>query len=69
MFGLRAKLPVSDEERLWVDEGFRDDRRQGWSMNRLGYLPEEVFACMRWPASQKNAARFVGRGMCIYQLI
>jgi hypothetical protein len=23
MFGLRAKLPVSDEERLWVEEGFR----------------------------------------------
>jgi hypothetical protein len=23
---------------------FQDDRRQGWSMNRLGYLPEPVFA-------------------------
>lgn len=23
---------------------FQDDRRQGWSMNHLGYLPEEVFA-------------------------
>src|SRR5947209_4215809 len=23
MFGLRPKLPVNDEERLWVDEGFR----------------------------------------------
>ena len=22
---------------------FQDERRQGWSMNRLGYLPEEVF--------------------------
>lgn len=23
---------------------FQDDRKQGWSMNRLGYLPEPVFA-------------------------
>jgi hypothetical protein len=22
---------------------FHEDRRQGWSMNRLGYLPEEIF--------------------------
>jgi hypothetical protein len=22
---------------------YQDDRRQGWSMNRLGYLPEEVY--------------------------
>jgi hypothetical protein len=44
MFGLRPKLPVSEEERLWVDEGFRRlSRMLGWSrmQNATVLLPTD----------------------------
>lgn len=44
MFGFRPKLPVSEEERLWVDEGFRRlSRMLGWSrmQNAIVVLPTD----------------------------
>jgi hypothetical protein len=46
MFGLRPKLPVTEDERLWVDEGFRRlSRMLGASRmrNALAVLPTDEY--------------------------
>jgi hypothetical protein len=46
MFGLKPKLPVTDEERLWVEDGFRRlGRMLGWSrmQNARVILPTDEF--------------------------
>jgi hypothetical protein len=55
MFGLRPKLPVSDEERLWVDEGFRRlSRMLGWSrmQNATVLLPTDEYFPDPWSPNE-----------------
>ena len=55
MFGLRTKLPVTEEERLWVDDGFRRlGRMLGWSrmQNATVVLPTDEHFPDAWDASE-----------------
>lgn len=55
MFGLAPKLPVTDEERLWVDEGFRRlNRMLGSSrlQNAKVILPTDEYFPDPWDASE-----------------
>jgi hypothetical protein len=51
IFGFRARLPVTEEERLWVDEGFRRlGRKLGWSRmhNAAVVLPTDEYFPDAW---------------------
>ena len=55
MFGLRPKLPVTDDERLWVDDGFRRlGRMLGWSRmhNATVILPTDEHFPDPWDRSE-----------------
>jgi hypothetical protein len=55
MFGLRPKLPVTEEERLWVDEGFRRlGRMLGSSrlQNATVILPTDEFFPDPWDGTE-----------------
>ncbi|MGA2216755.1 MAG: hypothetical protein ABSG51_01625 [Terracidiphilus sp.] len=71
MFGLRPKLPVTEEERLWVDEGFRRlSRMLGWSRmhNAAVILPtDEFFPDLYTPTEAGLEALF--RRVCKYMSV
>jgi hypothetical protein len=55
MFGLRPKLPITEDERLWVDEGFsRLNRMVGWSrtQNTPVVLPTDEYFPDAWDATE-----------------
>ena len=68
MFGLRQKLPVTEEERLWVDEGFsRLSRMLGSSrmQNVTVVLPTDEFFPDPWDASEVGLKALFSR-VCGY---
>ncbi|MGO9775315.1 MAG: hypothetical protein ACLPM3_01855 [Terracidiphilus sp.] len=68
MFGLRPKLPVTEEERLWVDEGFRRlSRMLGSSrlQNAAVILPTDEFFPDPWDGSE-DALKALFRRVCNY---
>jgi hypothetical protein len=68
MFGLRPKLPVTEEERLWVDEGFRRlGRMLGSSrlQNATVVLPTDEFFPDPWDGTESALKALFGR-VCGY---
>ncbi|MGA2886926.1 MAG: hypothetical protein ABSE51_02675 [Terracidiphilus sp.] len=68
MFGFGTKLPVTEEERLWVDEGFgRLSRMLGSSrlQNATVVLPTDEFFPDPWDASEA-ALKALFRRVCGY---
>jgi hypothetical protein len=68
MFGLRPKLPVTEEERLWVDEGFRRlGRMLGSSrlQNAKVILPTDEFFPDPWDGTESALKALFGR-VCGY---
>ena len=71
MFGFRPKLPVSEEERLWVDEGFhRLARMLGSSrlQNTKVILPTDEFFPDSWDGTQ-IALKALFRRVCGYMRV
>jgi len=71
MFGLGPKLPVTEDERLWVDEGFqRLGRLVGWSrtQNTVVVLPTDEFFPDSWEASEKGLEALFKR-VCGYMRV
>lgn len=68
MFGFRPKLPVTEEERLWVDEGFRRlNRMLGSSRleNATVILPTDEFFPDPWDSSEAALTALFNR-VCGY---
>jgi len=68
MFGLRPKLPISEVERIWVDDGFaRLGRMLGWSrlQNASVILPNDEFFPDPWSATE-SGAQILFRRVCNY---
>jgi hypothetical protein len=68
MFGVRPKLPVTEEERLWVDEGFRRlSRMLGSSRlyNAAVVLPTDEYFPDSWDGSESALAALFRR-VCGY---
>src|ERR1035441_9778359 len=64
MFGLRPKLPVTEEERLWVEEGFRRlSRMLGSSrlQNAAVILPTDEFFPDPWDGTESALGRLFRR--------
>jgi hypothetical protein len=71
MFGLRPKLPVTEEERLWVDEGFhRLSRILGKSRmtNARIVLPTDEFFPDAYDSSE-TGFRSLFRRVCGYMQV
>jgi hypothetical protein len=71
MFGLRPKLPVSEEERLWVDEGFRRLSRMLGSnrmRNTRVILPTDEFFPDAFDSSEEGL-RSLFRRVCGYMQV
>ena len=71
MFGLRPRLPVTKEERQWVEEGFcRLHRMVGWSrtQNIPVVLPTDEFFPDRWEASEAGVEAILRRA-CGYMKV
>lgn len=71
MFGSRPRLPVTEEERLWVDEGFRRlSRMVGWSRtkNTPVVLPTDEFFPDPWEASE-TGVEAIFRRVCGYMKV
>ncbi len=71
MFGLRPKLPVTEEERLWVDEGFRRlSRILGWSRmhNAAVILPCDEHFPDPWDGTE-GALEALFRRVCGYMCV
>lgn len=71
MFGLRLRLPVTEEERQWVDEGFRRLHRMvGWSRTQNGpvVLPTDEFFPDPWEASEAGVEAIFQR-VCGYMKV
>jgi hypothetical protein len=68
MFGLRTKLPVTEEERLWVEDGFRRlSRMLGASrlQNAAVVLPTDEFFPDLWDGTE-SALRKLFHRVCGY---
>jgi hypothetical protein len=71
MFGLKPKLPVTEEERLWVDEGFRRlSRMLGWSRmhNAPVVLPTDEYFPDPFAATELGL-QAIFRRVCSYMEI
>jgi len=71
MFELRPRLPVREEERLWVDEGFRRlGRMVGWSrlQNARVILPTDEYFPDPWNGTQ-TALTLLFRRVCGYMQV
>ena len=71
MFDLRSKLPVTEEERLWVEEGFRRlSKMLGSSrlQNAAVVLPTDEFFPDPWDGSQA-ALTALFRRVCGYMSV
>jgi hypothetical protein len=71
MFGLRPKLPVTEEERLWVDDGLR---RLGWilawsrTQNITVVLPTDEYFPDPWDATEAGLEALFRR-VCGYMRV
>jgi len=71
MFGFRPKLPVTEDERLWVDEGFRRlSRMLGWSRmhNAAVVLPNDEYFPDRYNPTEAGLEALFRR-VCVYMQV
>jgi hypothetical protein len=71
MFGLNPKLPITEEERLWVDDGFRRlSRMLGCSrmQNAIVILPSDEYFPDPWEATEAGLERLFQR-VCGYMQV